>query len=595
MDAEHQNNSGNKLSEESSPYLLLHADNPVNWHPWGPYALELARKQDKPILLSIGYSACHWCHVMMRESFCDPDVAATMNRLFVNIKVDKEERPDLDKVYQTAYQLLMGQPGGWPLTMFLSPITLIPYYGGTYFPKEADEESLDFQGLLHKLNEVYYHSKEKVRQQEVHTMAILQIMMQFRPASVAPLADVLIHKAEVALQREFDPVHGGFGKEAKFPNCPNLEFILHSEDTMTRHIALTTLNHMAAGGINDQLAGGFFRYTVDDKWQIPHFEKMLYDNAQLVGIYAEAFQLTHKPQYRETSIDTGNWLLKNLLDPKTGGFYTAFDADTDEQEGLFYLWNIDEIKKLLTAEEFANIKKFYHLDHKANFDHKWHLYVNTDVPEPDRDILRSIKEKLLPYRDMRTHPALDNLILTGWNGLTIKGLSLAAHILKIPEFKEAADTTIKFIRDQMYVDGKLYATWQNGAPKVTGFLDDYAFVLDGILTFINYDPKHEYMQFCLTLADDLLKNFYDPELGGFYFSAYEAEKLFYKPKTYTDDSIPSGNGIACLCLLKLGKLCGKPEYIEAAKKTIFSTLAFLNEAPELHLNMCRAYVEIQED
>lgn len=595
MDAEHQSNSGNKLSGESSPYLKLHADNPVNWHPWGPYAIELARKQDKPILLSIGYSACHWCHVMMRESFCDPDVAATMNRLFVNIKVDKEERPDLDKVYQTAYQLLMGQPGGWPLTMFLSPITLIPYYGGTYFPKTADENSIDFVALMHKLNDIYYHSKEKVRQQEVHTMAILQIMMQFRPASVAPLADTLIHKAEVALQREFDPAHGGFGKDAKFPNCPNLEFILHSEDTMTRHIALTTLNHMAAGGINDQLAGGFFRYTVDDKWQIPHFEKMLYDNAQLVGIYAEAFQLTHKPQYRETSIDTGNWLLKNLLDPSTGGFYTAFDADTDEQEGLFYLWKIDEIKKLLTSDEFANIKKFYHLDHKANFDHKWHLYVNPDAPEPEREILKNIKEKLLPYREMRTHPALDNLILTGWNGLTIKGLSVAAKILKIPEFKEAADRTIKFIRDQMYVDGKLYATWQNGAPKVTGFLDDYAFVLDGILSFINDDPDHEYMQFCLKLTDDLIKDFYDPELGGFYFTSYDAEKLFYKPKTYTDDSIPSGNGIACLCLLKLGKMFDKEEYTEAAKKTIFSTLAFLNEAPELHLNMCRAYVEVQEN
>lgn len=594
MESEQTINLGNQLINESSPYLQEHAHNPVNWYPWGEFALEQARKHDKPILLSIGYSACHWCHVMMRESFCDPEIAATMNRLFINIKVDKEERPDLDKIYQTAYQLLLGQPGGWPLTMFVSPNTLIPYYGGTYFAKKPSEGDIGFVALMHKLNDVYYHNKERVRQQEIHTMAILQIMMQFRPASVAPIASDLLHKAEVELQREFDPAHGGFGKEAKFPNCPNLEFILHSNDTMTKHIALTTLTNMAEGGIYDQLAGGFFRYTVDNKWQIPHFEKMLYDNAQLVGLYAQAYKLTKKDFYKKIALETGTWLEQTLLDPITGGFFTAIDADTEEKEGLYYLWSLDEIKNLLTAEEFASIRKFYHLDHKANFEQKWHLYVNPEATAPSKEMLETIKHKLLPYREKRTHPTLDNLILTGCNGLAITGLSLAAQILDHKPFAELADRTIQFIRDQMYIDGQLYATWQNGGTKVNAFLDDYAYLLEGILTFINYKKDHPYISFCIQLADDLLNNFYDPELGGFFFTGNNAEKLFYRPKVYTDDSTPSGNGIACLALTRLGKLLDKPEYIAAAKKTIFSTLAFLNEAPDLHLNLCRAYSEIQE-
>ncbi len=424
MKEEQSNNLGNELISETSPYLLQHAHNPVNWHPWSSEAIERARKQDKPILLSIGYSACHWCHVMMHESFMDPEIAATMNRLFINIKVDKEERPDLDKTYQTAYQLLMGQPGGWPLTMFVSPTTLMPYYGGTYFPKNGPPGSMGFVDLLHRLNEVFYGSKERIKQQEFHTQAIVQIMMQYHPAAIAPLATELIHKAEIALQREFDPAHGGFGDEVKFPNCPNLEFILHSSDTLTRHIALTTLNSMAEGGIYDQLGGGFFRYSVDDAWQIPHFEKMLYDNAQLTGIYAEAFQITNKPHYKEIAIETGNWMQNNLLDPNNHGFYTAFDADTEDQEGLYYLWDLHEIKHLLTHEEFASIKKFYNLDHKANFAKKWHLAVNPNVPMPEHELLQSIKQKLLTQRATRTKPQLDPKGLIVVNGYQITTISV---------------------------------------------------------------------------------------------------------------------------------------------------------------------------
>lgn len=586
--------TANKLAGETSTYLLQHAYNCVNWYPWGKEAFDLAKFQDKPILLSIGYSACHWCHVMMHESFEDPDVAATMNRLFINIKVDKEERPDLDKIYQISHQLLMGRAGGWPLTMFLSPITLMPYYGGTYFPKDAMEGIPDFQALLHRLNDVYYHEKDKIKQQETHIQAIFQAISQPRVASELPLSQELRHDAEIVMQREFDPVNSGFGNEAKFPNCPTLEFIMQSEDPLIRHMTLTTLKHMAESGIYDQLAGGFFRYTVDPQWQIPHFEKMLYDNAQLLSLYAKAYNITHNELYKQIAIETGNWMQNALLDPSTGGFYTSLDADSDEHEGLYYLWDVAEIKELLTGDEYSSIKKYYNLHHKANFDDNWHLLINIDVNPPAPNNLAIIKQKLLQYRTKRTPPHLDNKILASNNGLAIQGLSIAGKLLNETKFLDMADNCIKFIRDKLFVDHQLFATWQNQQPKIGGFLDDYAFVLDGVLTFINSDPNHAYLPFCIDLADGLIENFYDTTDGGFYFSAHNAEKLFFNPKIFTDDATPSGNAIACIALLKLGKLTGNSRYIEIAKKSIYAAQTYLNDAPEVHLCLLKAYAMLHE-
>lgn len=592
MDSEQESNFDNKLINETSPYLLQHAKNPVYWYPFGDEAIEKARKQDKPILLSIGYPSCHWCHVMMRESFCDLEIAAAMNRLFVNIKVDKEERPDIDKVYQITFQLLMAQVGGWPLTLFINPHTLIPYYGGTYFPKTIEGKA-GFKDLLPKLNEIYYHDRERIHQQETQISALLQIMTQSRPSFVAPNSANLIHKAEIALANEFDPAHGGFGVDTKFPNCPCIDFVLQSTDTMTRHMGLTTLMSMSEGGIYDQLGGGFFRYTINNDWQIPHFEKMLYDNGQLIGIYAKAYQITKKEEFAKIASETTYWLANNLLDKDINGFYTAFDADTEEKEGLYYLWDLDNIKDSLSSDEFASIKKYYHLNQKANFDKKWHLYIDPKEQAPSKELLAKIKEKLLEIRKNRVPPAIDNMILTSSNGLTIKGLSLAAQILENEDFNTYADNAIIFIRDKLYVDGQLYATWQNGKPKISGFLDDYAFVLDGILTFINNDANHRYLEFCQLLADDLIENFYDDDLGGFFFTSKNAEHIIFRPKTYTDDSIPSGNGTACLALINLGLLCNKPHYISMARKVINSALTYLYEAPELHLSMCLAYQKMQ--
>lgn len=589
------NNSANKLSGESSPYLLQHAFNPVNWYPWGPEAIELARKQDKPILLSIGYSACHWCHVMLHESFEDPDVAATMNRLFINIKVDKEERQDLDKIYQTAHQLLMGHAGGWPLTLFLSPTTLMPYYAGTYFPKKSIAELPDFQTLMHKLNDVYFHDKEKISIQEAHIHKVLQVIAQPRLANESPFAECLRHDAELVLQNEFDPINSGFGDDAKFPSCPTLDFLLESNDPLIRHMPLATLKHMAESGICDHLAGGFFRYTVDPEWQIPHFEKMIYDNGQLLNLYAKAFAQTDNELYKQTILTTANWITAVMLDPATGGYYTSIDADSEQQEGLYYIWDKDEIKQLLTSDEYSSIKKYYMLDQRSNFEDKWHLIINTESRVPDAESLSKIKHKLLQQRNTRSKPTLDTKILTGWNGLVISGLSKAGQALQMPDLLSKADTCITFIKNKLYVEQHLFATYQNNTPKVFGFLDDYAFVLAGILCFIGQDPNHRYIPFCLNLADSLIDNFYDQQHGGFFFCSHKAEKLFYNPKIYTDDATPSGNGIACQALIQLSRLIKNERYMEVAKHSLQFAQVFLNEAPEVHLSMLTAYAMLHKD
>jgi uncharacterized protein YyaL (SSP411 family) len=572
MDSMNSHNLPNKLMSETSAYLLQHAYNPVNWYPWGEAAFEQARKHDKPILLSIGYSSCHWCHVMMHEFFCDPDIAATMNRLFINIKVDKEERPDLDQIYQTVYQLLIGEAGGWPLTMFLSPTSLIPYYGITYNP--------DFVNLLHRLNEIYYHKKDQVKQQELHTLAVLQVISQIPPANIAPLAKDLLYQAEMALLQDLDPDHGGFGTAAKFPSCPSLDFLLQVHDPLIRHAAITTLNSMAYGGIYDHLAGGFFRYTVDAAWQIPHFEKMLSDNAQLLGIYAQAYAITKNEHYRFVALETGEWLANTLLDPNSNGFFNGLDADSEGKEGFYYTWDLDEIKKLLDHEEFSKIKKYFHLDQKSNFESEWHLSINSNIAQPELAILKTIKHKLLQERQLRIAPELDTMILISCNGLAIKGLSTAGIILQQQKFLDLADATILYVKNRLDADS---------SAKIPAFLDDYAFVLDGVLSYANDKKDHKYIPFCIELADAMIRNFYDYDNAGFFFTSHNAEKLFYRPKTFTDDSQSSGNGIACLALLRLGKLVDNQTYIEIAKATIQAAQAYINDAPELHLTLCRAY------
>jgi len=442
---------------------------------------------------------------------------------------------------------------------------------------------------LHRLNEVFYHEKEKIKQQEQHISTVLQIISLPQASSELPLAETLTKDAITAFQKEFDPINGGFGLDAKFPSCPILEFILANKDPVQRHMALFTLENMAQRGLYDQLEGGFFRYTVDKEWQIPHFEKMLYDNGQLLSCYAQAYKLTNHQYYRQVAIETGKWLAKNLSNQNDGGFYSSIDADSEDQEGQYYVWDVEEIKSILTPKEFASIYKYYQLDRKPNFEDRWHLIVDPAAVPPSPEQLAQIKQKLLQARNLRSHPSIDNKILTGWNGLAIKGLSDAGLMLQYPMFSDLADQAIRFIQSNLFVDLQLYATFQNKMPKIAAFLDDYAFLLEGILTFINNNPKHQHVKFCETLANSMIENFYDTEHGGFFFTSHKAEQLFYRPKTFTDDVMPSGNGIACLVLLKLGNLLNNDHYIEIAKKSIYSVQTYLNEAPELHLSLCKAY------
>lgn len=479
--------SYNKLSGETSPYLQQHASNPVNWYPWSQEAIDFARKQDKPILLSIGYSACHWCHVMNDQCFNDPDIASTMNRLFVNVIVDKEQRPDLDKIYQTCYQLLMGTYGGWPLTLFISPYTLIPYFGGTYFPRDGQDKTPNFKKILDNLNDIFYHEKDKIKQQEAHIGAVLQIINQPRAASQMPLAAELNQEAFGILEQDFDARNGGFGQEAKFPCSPTLDFILNSPEPLVRHMAISTLEIMATRNIHDHKHGGFYRYTTDQKWQDPHTEKMLYDNAQLLGLYAQASVSTGKELFRQIAIETGHWLLDTLRDSQTNALYCSVDADSS---------------------------------------------------------------------------AIDIKILSGWNGLAIKGLAQAGKLLAYPPFLQAAEK----IADYLEVHGEYR------------FLEDYAFVIGGLLEL--GQPKYKKM--AEKLADEMIDKFYDHEYGGFYFTANDQPVVVYRPKFYVDEAVPSGNGIACLALLEMGK-------VDLVKATMHNAQAFLNEAPELHPTMLKAY------
>lgn len=571
----------NKLSSETSPYLQQHKDNPVYWHPWDEEIIEVARRQEKPILLSIGYSSCHWCHVMMHESFEDQETASLMNRLFINIKVDKEERPDLDKIYQTAYQVLHDRPGGWPLTMFLDPNSLLPFFGGTYFPKEPTNGMIDFKTLLEQLDDAYYQQKEQIKTQEAQLKSIFESIQASRPSTLSPIAMELINDASKRTIKHLSSEYG-FGGSPKFPNCPSLELLIQSELPDAEQMIKNNLDLMAKGGIFDHISGGFFRYTVDKEWQIPHFEKMLYDNGQLISIYAHAYQQSKSEDYKKIIHHTINWL-NNTMKNSSGAFYSSVDADSVTGEGGYYTWDPDSIKKILTKDEFKEIEQYYKLDKKANFNGKWHLAIEHEISQPNPEILSSAVAKLLDARSKREHPKIDKKIITSWNSLTIKGLCDAATTLEHKPFYLMANAAIEFIKQNLYKNGTLYATYKDNKLGVPGFIDDYAFLLAALIAYQQGTGKQDHKDFCNLIANKMISEFYDAENGGFYFSAHTANIDFYRPKLYTDESTPSGNGIACQSLVKLGL------HLDKVKETLNNALVYLNEAPEFHATLCIAY------
>lgn len=601
--------SKNRLANTTSPYLQQHADNPVDWYPWGEEAIALARQQDKPILLSIGYSACHWCHVMAHESFEDAETAALMNQLFVNIKVDREERPDLDRIYQTAHQLLAQRPGGWPLTVFLTPDDQNPFFAGTYFPREPRHGLPPFKGLLQSIATAYREQRAEILQQN---QALQQAFSELQPAAVsaAPVLDATpLESARQQLAQSFDETYGGFGQAPKFPHPASLNRMLRhwaataiggSPDSRALYVADFTLSRMALGGINDQLGGGFCRYSVDDQWMIPHFEKMLYDNGPLLGLYADLWQATGKPLFAETARATGHWVIREMQSPQ-GGYYSTLDADSEGAEGLFYLWTPEQAQQLLSDDEYRHVARYYGLDRPANFEGRWHLHNFASVAdlnqafgssaEQARELLASARGKLLRARESRVRPGRDEKILCSWNALMIKGLARAGRLLGDPAFIDSAQQAVAFLRGSMWQDGRLLATYKNGQSRLNAYLDDYAYLIDALLELLQARWRQQDLAFAMALAEVLLEHFQDRTQGGFFFTADDHERLIHRPKPFGDDAMPAGNGVAAFALARLGHLLGEQDYLDASAAALKAAWQQMRQYPHAHCSMLEALEE----
>ncbi len=576
----------NRLIHETSPYLQQHAHNPVDWYPWSAEALARAKTEDKPILLSIGYSACHWCHVMEHESFERDDVAQVMNALFVNIKVDREERPDLDRIYQTAHQLLTGRPGGWPLNMFLAPADHVPFFGGTYFPRTPRYGMPAFTDLLRQIASVWRERRHDVEQQNV---ALRDMFARLEPASSStPLTVAPLVQATVELKHQFDPRHGGFGGAPKFPHPTSLALLLRhwarnrlagKPDAEALHAARHTLQRMALGGLYDQLGGGFCRYSVDERWAIPHFEKMLYDNAQLLPLYADAWQATGDPLFRRVVLETGAWVTREMQSP-AGGYYSTLDADSEGHEGKFYVWDAADIRSLLSPEEWEIVEAHYGLKGEPNFEGRWHLNVRAETG--NTALLDSARAKLFAAREQRVRPGRDEKVLASWNGMMIRAMAHAGHLLERPDFVASAERAFDFARTQLWHDGRLRATAKDGKVHLNAYLDDYVHLIDAGLALLQARWRTGDLDFVRALADTLLARFEDKTGGGFYFTSDDHEPLLHRPKPAADDAVPSGNGVAALALLRLGHLLGETKYLDAAEHTLTSQAGAAAQHPSAH-------------
>ncbi len=554
----------NRLAGETSPYLQQHAGNPVDWYPWGEEALARARTEDKPILLSVGYSACHWCHVMAHESFEEPAVAAVMNRHYVNIKVDREERPDLDQIYQTAHQMLGQRGGGWPLTMFLSPDGT-PFWGGTYFPKTARYGLPGFVEILERIAAVWREQRAAIGEQGE------QLQQAFSRLEAKPAGQPVDFDAEPvraaleALRASFDARHGGFGGAPKFPHPTDLELCLRKRETA---IVDTTLRHMCEGGIYDQLGGGFCRYSVDAQWTIPHFEKMLYDNGPLLALLADAWLVTGDALYARCAGETAGWVLREMQSPE-GGYYSSLDADSEHEEGKFYVWDVDEVRALLSDEEWAVVAPHYGLDRPPNFeDRHWHLRVAQPLRAGAGALLAPAKTKLFAAREPRVRPARDEKVLVSWNALAIRGMAHAGRVFGKPEWLASARRALEFLHAHMWRDGRLLATYKDGRAHLGAYLDDYAYLIVALLELLQAEYRGKDLEFAQSLAAVLLEQFEDEEAGGFFFTARDHERLIHRPKPGHDNAMASGNGMAAFALNRLAALTGDVRYARAAERTL---------------------------
>jgi uncharacterized protein YyaL (SSP411 family) len=594
----------NRLAQETSPYLKQHSDNPVDWYPWGEEALAAARLSGKPILLSVGYSACHWCHVMAHESFEDPEIAKVMNDHFVNIKVDREERPDIDQIYQVAQQMLTQRSGGWPLTMFLTPDQL-PFFGGTYFPSTSKYGMPGFPDLLMRVRKFYDEHPDDIREQGAQLARALAGTQPRAAVHAIELSEAPIEEAAEFLAQAFDRVHGGFSGAPKFPHPDTIELLMRrwaaKRDREALGLATFTLRKMAMGGIYDQVGGGFARYSVDERWEIPHFEKMLYDNGWLLRLYADAWSAMQEPLFERVVKETVEWVMREMQSPE-GGYYSSLDADSEGEEGKYYVWTVDEIRALLDTDEFEVAAVAFGLDRPPNFEGKyWHLVLMRPLDEVAREmslndgtvelLLDAARRKLFAARLKRVRPALDDKVLTSWNALMIQGMARAARVFGRKEWLASARRALDFIRRTLWKDGRLLATCKDGHAHLDAYLDDHALLLAALLEVLQADFRPEDLAWAQEIAAVLMEKFYDAEEGGFFFTAHDHERLIHRPKPGPDNATPSGNAMAALALNRLSFLTGDTRLAQAARKTLALFWPQINRQPSAFGTMLAALEE----
>ena len=579
----------NRLINETSPYLLQHANNPVDWYPWGEEALERARSEDKPILLSIGYSACHWCHVMERESFEDEIIAGMMNENFVSIKVDREERPDLDQVYMQAVQMLTGS-GGWPMTVFLTPEGK-PFYGGTYFPPTDRQGIPGFPRLLTSIAEAYKTNKGEV---DRVTQQLTTQMTQSNqiPKGTSILTVDILHQAYSTLATNFDYQNGGFGNAPKFPQPMGPEFLLryyhHGYNPRALELVEITLEKMAYGGIYDQIGGGFHRYSTDAYWLVPHFEKMLYDNALLARLYLHTHLITGKPLYRRIVEETLDYVLREMTD-SSGGFYSAQDADSEGVEGKFFVWTPDEIRAVLGDADSEVFSSYYGVTPNGNFEGENILNIRQDpeafaeahdlTQEQLDEIISRSSKALLDVREQRIHPMRDDKVLASWNGLMLRSFAEAAAALGRADYLEAAVKNAGFLVGTMKSQGRLLRTYRDGQAKLLGYLEDYSFVVDGLLALYEATFDIRWLDEAVTLADSMIELFWDEGIGGFYDTGSDHETLVVRPRDVFDNAQPCGGSVASDALLKLAVFTGNSDYNAKAAVPLRSLHQAMSQSP----------------
>ena len=587
----------NRLIDETSPYLLQHAPNPVDWYPWGPEALERARAEDIPILLSVGYSACHWCHVMERESFEDSRIAELMNENFVCIKVDREERPDIDSIYMMAVQAMTGQ-GGWPMTVFLTPEGK-PFYGGTYFPPEDRRGMPGFPRVIESIARAYRENRGDVAKT---TDQLMQRMRQVSSAvrSLEPLTTDVLSQAYRAVIGQFDDERGGVGLQPKFPQPMTYEFLLRyhqrTQDPEALEMVELTLDKMAAGGIYDQIGGGFHRYSTDTYWLVPHFEKMLYDNALLVKLYLHAYQVTGKPLYRRVVEETLEYVRREMTDP-SGGFYSAQDADSEGVEGKFFVWRPEEIVAILGKEDGEAVNAYYGVTREGNFEGRSILNVQSEpataatelgIGEEELErLLQRSKAALLEVRDRRIRPDRDEKILTAWNGMMLRAFAEAAAVLGRADYAEIANQNANFIIANLRRDGRLLRTYRaspehgrrDGEAKLHGYLEDHAFLVDGLIALHEVTFDARWLEEAISLGEAMVELFWDEASGQFYDTGSDHEELIVRPRDVSDNAIPSGSSMATDVLLRLAVITGDAEYERRASTALRSAREMMARFP----------------